>query len=171
MPQDDAMARLARQIDAARRTEYDSISLDDIAELRRQGAGDLHAICGDFVNRLNSRLSHAALELAPSVYNAEEFRDSGPNLFQVSSQGRQMQLTFVGVPGRVSTDKFLVPYMLEGEIRTYNQRMLERFEVRTLSIFYCIEDARVSWRFYDWRTLRTGVVNRDLLASEMERLF
>ena len=165
------MARLARQIDAARRTEYDSISLDDIAELRRQGAADLHAICADFVARLNSRLSQAALELAPPVFNTEEFRDSGPNLFQISSQGRQMQLTFVGVPDRVSTDKFLVPYMLEGEIRTYNQRMLERFEVRTLSIFYCIEDARVSWRFYDWRTLRTGPVNRDLLASEMERLF
>jgi len=165
------MARLARQIDAARRTEYESISMDDIAALRRQGASDLHAICADFVSRLNSRLSHAALDLSPLVYSSEEFRDSGPNVFQVSSQGRQMQITFTGVPGRVSTDKFLVPYMLDGEIRSFNQRMLERFEVRTLSIFYCLEDARVTWRFYEWRTLRTGPVTRELLASEMERLF
>ena len=171
MAQDDAIARLARQIDAARRTEHESISAADVADLCRRAAAELHAICADFATRLNSRLSQAALDLSPAGYAPEDFHDSGPNLFQISSQGRQMQITFQTVPQRVSTEKFLIPYVLEGEIRTFNQRMLERFEVRTLSIFFCLADSGPSWRFYDWRTLRTGPVDRELLASQMERLF
>jgi hypothetical protein len=99
------------------------------------------------------------------------FRESGANLIQVSSQGREMQIVFQATPQRFSTEKFLVPYVLEGEVRTYNQKMLEHFEIRSYLLFFCLDENVAGWRFFDWRGGRTAAVDRDLLASLMERLF
>src|SRR5689334_14058633 len=123
---DDLIARLARQIDAVKKAERFTLNAEDIAGLRRRGACELHAICADFVSTVNGKLSQGSLELEPPAYTAEIFREVGPNLIQVASMGRLMQIAFQSVPKLVSTDKFLTPYTLEGEVRTYNQRMLER---------------------------------------------
>ena len=93
------------------------------------------------------------------------------NLIQIGSQGREMQITFETPPQPFSTEKYLVPYVLEGEVRTYNQRMLERFDIRSLLLFFCVEAGTANWRFFDWRTRHTGPVNRELLARLMEPLF
>ena len=85
---------------------------------------------------MNRNLPEAALDLSPGTYAPEMFRDSGVNLIQIGSQGREMQLAFEAPAQLVSTEKFLVPYVLEGEVRAYNQQMLERFEVRSLMIFF-----------------------------------
>jgi hypothetical protein len=171
MPHDELIARLARQIDAAKRTEQFTVSPRDTRALRRRGAAELHAICAEFVASVNSRLSQGSLELSPPVYNPEMFRESGMNLIQVGAQGREMQLAFESPRDLVSTSKFLIPYVLEGEIRTYNQQMLERFEIRTQLLFYCLEEGEAHWRFSDLRTFRTGTVDSELLANLMERLF
>lgn len=171
MAQDDAISRLARQIDAAAKAERFLVNADEVARLRRQGACELHRICAEFVSSVNGSLSEAALDLSPPSYTPEMFRDSGVNLMQISSQGREMQIAFEATPQLVSTEKFAVPYILEGEVRTYNQKMLERFDVRSLLLFLCVERETAVWRFYDWRTLRTGPVGRELLVSLMEPLF
>src|SRR6516165_1077576 len=139
MPQDDLIARLAQQIQAAKRAEHLLVSSDDIAALRRRGASELHALCADFAVSVNNRLGGGELELSPSTYQPEMYRDSVINLIQLGFQGREMQIAFEAPPGLVSTEKFLVPYVLEGEIRTFNQRMLERLEVRSQMLFYCVE--------------------------------
>jgi hypothetical protein len=171
MHSDDAIARLARQIDATRRSERLSMNSSVVAGLRRQGACELHRICAEFVDSVNRALADAMLELSPAQYTPEMFQATGTNLIQISSQGRQMQISFLAGPQLVSTEKFLVPYILEGEVRTYNQKMLEHLEIRNQLLFYCIEDDQASWRFYDWRSARTGPVNRDFLVSLMEALF
>jgi hypothetical protein len=171
MPHDELIARLARQIDAAKKTEQFTVNASDTSALRRRGAGELHAICTEFVASVNGRLSQASLELSPPVYAPEIFRESGANLFQIAWQGREMQIAFEAPRELVSTEKFLIPYVLEGEIRTYNQQMLKRFEIRTQLLFYCVEDGSARWRFSDLRTMRTGLITRDVLASLMERLF
>jgi len=171
MANDDAIARLAKQIDAARQSEPSSISAAEIAELRRQGACELHQICAQFVSSLNSRLSGSALDLSPPTYAPEMFRESGVNLVQIGTQGREMQITFQATPQLFSTEKFPVPYILDGEVRTYNQRMLDRFEIRTQSLFFCLNDHSASWRFFDWRGARAAPLDPALLASLMERLF
>jgi hypothetical protein len=172
MAEDDAIARLARQIDATQRAERSLVDTDEIARLRRQGACDLHSLCAEFVASVNARLSDPGLELSPPAYSAEMFRESGPNLIQISSQGRQMQFAFEATRQRkASTEKFLIPYLLEGEVRTYNQKMLERFDIRNLMIFFCVEGESGSWRFFDWRTRATGVLGGDLLLSLVEPLF
>jgi len=171
MAHEDAIARLARQIDAARKSERFLVNAEEVAALRRQGACQLHRICAEFVASLNSRLSDATLDLAPSTYAPEAFRETGVNLIQMGSQGREMQITFQATPQLFSTEKFLVPYVLDGEVRTYNQKMLEHFEIRSYLLFFCVNEDAADWRFYDWRGPRTAPVNSELLAGLMERLF
>jgi hypothetical protein len=171
MPQDDAIGRLAGQIDTARKSERFLVNTEEISALRRRGAVELHLVCSEFVSSVNGRLPEAVLDLSPPKYAPEMFREPGVNLIQVSYQGRQMQIAFEATPRLPSTEKFLVPYILEGEIRTYNQRMLEHFEIRSHLLFFCVEDGSAAWRFFDWRTRHTGPVNRELLASLFEPLF
>jgi hypothetical protein len=171
MAQDDAIVRLAKQIEAARKSERFLVNAEEVAALRRQGACELHQICAEFVSSLNSRLSDSALELSPSTYAPEMFRESGVNIIQISSQGREMQATFQATPRLFSTEKFPIPYVLDGEVRTYNQRMLEHFEIRSHLLFFCLNEDAAVWRFFDWRGPRTASVDGDLLASLMERLF
>jgi hypothetical protein len=171
MPQDDSIARLARQIDAAKRNEHLSVDADHVSALRRRGACELHSICAEFVSSVNNRLSRAALDLSPPVYAAELFREPGTNLIRIGSQGREMQITFEATPQLVSTAKFLIPYVLEGEVRAYNQKMLERFEIKSQALFFCLEKETAKWRFFDWRTRRTGPVGSELLVNLMGHLF
>jgi hypothetical protein len=171
MCQDDPISRLARQIEAAGKAERFLVNADDVDALRRRGACQLHSICAEFISSVNSRLSQGALDLSPPAFTPEMFRESGVNLIQIGSQGRQMQIAFEAPPQLVSTEKFLVPYVLEGEVRTYNQKMLERFEIRSQLLFYCLHEDQAVWRFFDWRTRGTGLVDRQLLVSLMGRLF
>jgi hypothetical protein len=171
MAQDDAIARLARQIDATHRAERFLVRADEIAVLRRQGAYELLRLSADFVSSVNGKLSQASLELSPPTYSLDAFRESEANLIQIASHGRQMQVLFEATSNLVSTEKFVIPYVVEGEVRTYNQKMLERFDVRTLSIFFCVEEKTTMWRFFDWRTRSTGIGDSGLLASLMEPLF
>src|SRR5512142_1600069 len=108
MAQDDTITRLARQIDAARQSERFLVDAHEVAGLRRQGACQLHQICADFVSSVNSKLAHSIVEISPAAYPPETFRDSGANLIQVSSQGRQMQITFQAPAKLFSTDKFAI---------------------------------------------------------------
>jgi hypothetical protein len=173
MAYEDAIARLAKQIDAARKSEPSRVSAEEVAALRRQGASELHGICAEFVVSLNNRLSGAAVELSPATYAPEMFRETGANLIQIGAQGREMQIAFQSTPQLFSTEKFLVPYILEGEVRTYNQTMLEHFEIRSQLLFFCLNlnENTAAWRFYDWRDRRTAPVDRDLLAGLLERIF
>jgi hypothetical protein len=171
MAQDDQIRRLAREIDAARKAEHFLVNAGEVAKLRRQGAAELHQICSGFVSSVNSNLPEPVLALSPATYEPESFRETGVNLFQIGSQGRQVQLAFEAPPKLFSTEKFLVPYVLEGEIRAYNQQMLERFEVRSQLLFYCVEQGTVGWRYFDWRTRHTGPVSPDMLVGIMEPLY
>jgi len=171
MPQEDRIAGLARQIQAARDREHLAKSAGEIAALQRQGAYELHSICAGFVRSVNNRLMGAALDLAPPEYSPEAFRNPGVNLIQIGSGGREIHIAFHAPRERVSSEKFLIPYVLEGEMRAFNQKMLERFEVRTRLLFYCLEEDRACWRFFDWRTRHTGLFGEELLLNLMESLF
>ena len=171
MTDDDPIVRLAQRIDASRKSESLLRNAEGIAGLRRQGACQLHHVCAEFVSLLKSKGVDSPIELSPQTYSGEMFRERGVNLFQVSSQGRQMQIAFQATPQTFSTEKYLIPYILEGEIRAYNQRMLEHFEIRSQALFYCVDKETAFWRFYDWRNPRNLPVDPELLAGLMQRLF
>jgi len=170
MAQDDVIARLARQIDASKKAER-LANPDEVAGLRRQAANELHRICAEFVSAVNGSLAEPALDLSPVNYAPEMFRQPGVNLIRISSQGREMHIVFQAPPKLTSTEKFPVPYILEGEARAYNQQMLEHFEIRSRSLFFCVDQGTAGWRFFDWRNRHSGPVNRELLISLVEPLF
>ena len=171
MSQDDRIARLAQQIGSlAKKDEHLLLKETEIADLRRKGACELHAICADFVASVNRHLSPAVLDLAPLEYAPALFRESGVNLIQINAQGRIIQIVFETPREMLSTEKFRTPYILEGEIRTYNQEMLERVQIHNQGLFFCIEEDRNVWRYFEWRHGSTGVLNRELLVSLLERL-
>jgi hypothetical protein len=171
MGQDDRIAGLVRQIEAAKKRERVAMTAGQLTALQRQGASELHSLCARFVESVNRRLSGGLLELSPPVYEPGMFQPSGVNLFQVGSDGREIHVAFQAARDLVSTEKFLIPYVLEGEVRAFNQQMLDRFEVRSRLLFYCLEEDRAVWRFFDWRTRHTGLFGAELLLSLMESLF
>lgn len=172
MASDDAIARLARQIEGDARTHRPSLlQLEDVTRMRRGGAAELHSICAEFVASVNNQLSSRALELAPAEYTPDSFHDAGTNLIQISSRGRLVQIAFGATRELSSTEKHVIPYILEGEVRTYNQEMLERFDVHSLGLFYCVEEKQNVWRYSDWLRNRNGAFGRTLLVDLMGNLF
>jgi len=171
MTPDDRIARLAQRIETrSRQDEHQLLRAAEVAALRRQGAGQLHAICADFADSVNRLLPRAVLELAPPEYAADLFREPGVNLMQIAAEGRLVQISFQATSDLYSTEKFLTPYILDGEVRTYNQEMLERVEVQSQALFFCVEHSGNAWRFVDWRTNATGFLDRQFLVSLFERL-
>ncbi len=171
MLQDELIARLARQIDAVKKAEHCVVDADCVSELRRRGAVELYRFCADFVSSVNGKLTQATLDLSPPAFTPDMFQEIAPNLIRVGAEGREMQITFQAPKQLISTEKFLTPYVLEGEVRTYNQRMLQHFEVRTLALYFCVDPDNAEWRFFDWRTKHSGPVGPELFVDLMGRLF
>jgi hypothetical protein len=171
MAEQDRISRLAKQIDSlTKKDQHLLLTETEVAGIRRQGAAELHAICADFVASVNGLLSPAVLELTPPVYAPEMFRERGVNLIQISAQGRNVQIAFEATREAFSTEKFLIPYILEGEVRAFNQEMLERTQVRSQALFFCLEQKKNTWHYYEWLNGRTGAFGRDQLVSLLERL-
>jgi hypothetical protein len=167
--ENDRIARLAKQIDGdIRKDQHLLLTQAEVLDLRRKGAFQLYSICSDLVASVN-RVS-PALELTPSEYRAEMVRESGVNLIQINAQGRIVQIAFEATRELFSTEKFRLPYILEGEVRTFNQEMLERTQIRSQALFYCLEDGGNTWRFIEWLHGRTGIFDRRQLVDLVERL-
>jgi hypothetical protein len=171
MTDDERIARLAKQIgEDVRKDQHLRLTESEVLEFRRLGAAELHTICADFAASVNRLLTPPVLEMAPSDFAPEMFRNSGANLILLNAHGRIVQIAFESTRESSSTDKFLIPYILEGEVRAYNQEMLERTQVRSHALFYCVEHSRKVWRYHDWARGQSGVFSREQLVSLMERL-
>ena len=165
--------RLAKAIEA--RAGDDQRLLDESAHvdsLRERGAGELHMICRQFIDELNTRLKEPALLLDPPAWMPENFIDPGPNFFQISLRGRLLQIEFAATEELYSTEDFRRRYVLRGGVRSFNQDLLEHDTVDEQLIFYCPEEdgPGATWFFFDARTYRSGPLSLDYLANELERL-
>ena len=69
------------------------------------------------------------------------------------------------------TNERLRPSLGQLFTKKFGQRMLERFEIRSLLLFFCVEAGAAQWRFFDWRSRHTGPVDHGLLVSLMKPLF
>jgi hypothetical protein len=171
MAEEEKIIRLAKQIESlTKRDQHLLLTEPEVLDIRRQGASQLHSICDGFVASVNRLLSPPVLELTPPEYSPEMFREFGVNLIQVNTQGRIVQIAFESTREVFSTEKFRVPYVLEGEVRAYNQEMLERTQIRSQALFFCLEQGRNAWHYYEWLHGRTGVFGRDQLVSLLERI-
>jgi hypothetical protein len=141
-----------------------------VERLRLQGASELHGICRQFVNALNSKLVSPAINLDPAEYYSRTFNDSGSNIFQINLRGRLLQIDFTATEELYSTDDFRRRYILQGTVRSFNQELLSQNVVDEQSIYYCPENGAARWYYFDCRTYRTGRVTPDFFAAELERL-
>jgi hypothetical protein len=171
MAQDDRLHRLALHIEAlAQKDERLLQKTREVAALRRQAACALHSVCSGFVASLNGLLSRPIVEIVPPEYNAEMFQEAGANLIQINAQGRLVQIAFQATSDLYSTEAFKLPYTLQGEIRTYNQEMLDRVEIDEQRLFFCVQKEGSGWRYFDPRKYRTGLFDQEFLVSLMERV-
>lgn len=167
----DRLKRLARNLDALARRDEESIrQAHQIGALRRAAACELHKTCNDFVAQLNRLLTEIKLEFDPERYGPDNFRDSGLNLFQINANGRILQLGFEATGQLISTEDFRVPYTLSGQVRCFNQELLEKDLIEEQLLFYTMEGKRNLWRFFDARTYRSGPCDAEYLAGLLEQL-
>ncbi len=169
--QKDRIKRLAARIDALAEKDRSVIQRTrEISALRRHAATELHGVCTAFASMLNALLAHTALEVDPEKYQPDGFQEHGPNLFQINARGRILQIKFEATPELVSTEDFRIPYILEGSIRCFNQRLLDQDLIEEQLLFYTMEKVRNMWRFFDARTYRSGPFDVEYLTSLMEQL-
>jgi hypothetical protein len=165
------MERLAEAIDAI--AERDQHQMDEgahVDQLRAEGAGCLYQICRDFVDDLNARLAQPALVLDPPEWTPESFDQYGANLLQISLRGRLLQIEFTATDEPYSTEEFRHRYVLRGGVRSFNQDFLEQDTVYEQMLFYCPHESASQWHFFEPRTYRTGMLTKEYLAVELERL-
>jgi hypothetical protein len=168
---DARLRRLAHSIAAlAEKDERFLRRAREIAALRRSAAAEMHAICEDFVNSLNSLLQHTEVALDPREFIDSSLDENGSNLFQISVRGRILQVSFSTTPELLSTEDFRVPYTLAGAVRAFNQELLEKEIIEEQLLFYTLEKRSRMWRFFDPRTYRSGRFDQHYLVSLMEQL-
>jgi hypothetical protein len=169
--QDSRLKRLAERIAAL--SDKDEMRIRhhrEMGALRRAAAGDLHAICADFVNSVNRLLARSELELDPHSFSESAFQEDSPNLIQINLRGRILQISFGATPDLVSTEDFRIPYTLEGSVRAFNQELLDKDIIEEQLVFYTLEKAKKMWRFFDARTYRSGPFDQEYLISVMEQI-
>lgn len=167
----DRMRKLARALDAlADRDRREVERRQAIEAIRRAAAQELHATCLNFISQMNQYLGSVRIELSPADYAPAYFHEDTPNLFQLNVNGRLIQITFQSTGPLTSTDRYRVPYTLEGFVNYFNQDLLDDDEVRDHRLFYCLEKSGNHWRFHDPRGNRHGLVDEDYLAMLLEKL-
>lgn len=168
---DSRLKRLAASIDAL--AEKDQKRLDharEIDDLRQRAAGELHAICADFVVSLNRLLAHSEIALDPPAFREDAIRDGSPNLIQINIRGRILQIEFNATSELISTEDFRIPYTMKGSVRAFNQAMLDKDLIEEQHLFYTLEKEKKLWRFFDARTYRSGPFDQEYLVNLMEQL-
>ncbi len=164
------LKKLALRIDALpERDSQLAMRAAEIDVLRRAGAVDLHRICASLVESINSLLKSVVVELSPERYSGDSFHDDKPNLLQINLRGRLLMIDFRATETLISSEDFRAPYILEGAVRSLNQDYLDREAIEEQCLYYCL-DRKNTWRFFDARTYRTGLVDQEYLISLLERL-
>ena len=168
---DARLKRLAESIESL--AEKDRRRQDharEIRELRQRAAAELHAICADFVGSLNRLLSRSEVGLDPATPAEGGFREDAPNLIQINTRGRILQIDFTAAGELISTEDFRIPYTMKGSVRAFNQALLDKDLIEEQLLFYTMEKEKRLWRFFDPRTYRSGPFDQEYLVALMEQL-
>jgi hypothetical protein len=165
------LKKLAESIDALSEKDENLIRYTrDMVALRQAAAAELHSICGGFVNSVNGLLTRGTMTLDPPEFSHAAFRDEAPNLIQMNVRGRILQVEYTATVELSSTEDFRIPYTLEGFVRAFNQRLLDKNLIEEQLIFYTLEKTGNRWRFFDARTYRSGAFDQEYLVALMEQI-
>jgi hypothetical protein len=165
------LRKLARKLDEI--PAKDEVRIREARELENrqaEGGANLHGLCRELVDTLNSVLKNMQLDLTPPEFHAESMESSSGALFQINANGRIVQLAIYPPENSLSTEHFRIPYVLRGAMRWFNQEYLERQEIQEQLLFYCLSSDQYSWRYLDPRSRRIGLVDQEFLAEALEQL-
>ena len=167
----DRFAALARKIEAAVQQDQERVrQAEECAQLRVRAAAELHAACAEFVSKVNGLLKQPLVELSPAEYSTDAFRDNGANVFQINLSGRIVHLEFHAADALTSTEKLGTPYIMEGSVRAFNQKLLEMSAVPEHLLFCCPQGKRLNWVWFDPRAQRSAPLDQERLIMLLELL-
>jgi hypothetical protein len=175
---EDRIRRLARKIEDLRRKDESSAARrNDIHRQRQQAAERLHGLCDKFVARVNALIKEDQLILVPSEFPSET-SDECRLQFMINVRGRVLLIDLEPPPSLVSTELFRKPYILQGEVRFFNQELLDDSRVEENGLFFCPNEGakdgagrrQGEWLFWNGRTYKSGPVDDEYLAELMDQL-
>lgn len=177
---EDRFKRLALKIEELRRKDEAAlVRRREIIHRRDLAARELHEICRRFAERLNSHVKDDRLELIPPEFPEQQDEDA-PVQIMLNVRGRVLLIALEAPTSLVSTDSFRKPYILHGELRFFNQELLDEARVEEHGLYYCPGEGprdasraggrRGSWLFWNGRNYRSGPVDEDYLAAMLEQL-
>lgn len=168
---DERYRRLAQRIEELRRKDETAHQhRDRIRRQRIEGVRRLWETCRGFADRLNKFIQEDHLELSPIEPPGEVSDDSQLQLL-LNVRGRVLLLDIRTPNSLVASDNFKKPYILEGEVRFFNQESLEDDRVEEHGVFFCPdEDRGGAWYYWNGRTYKSGRVDEEYLAGLLEQI-
>jgi len=167
----ERLEKLARRIESASQQDEERlVKVREAERLRSRAALELHSLCAALVEAVNGLLTKPAVELSPPDYSEASFRETGANVFQINVSGRMVHLEFQATETLSSTERFRIPYILEGAVRAFNQELLDLAVVPEQLLFCCPGRGRLDWLWFDPRTQHSGPLDQDRLITLFEQL-
>ncbi len=171
MIDEEKLRRLAQRLEAVAAADRERIEEEKrLADVRRDCAFNLYAICSNLVRSLNSVMPETTLELAPADYARDSFIETGANLFQIHFNGRIIQLAFEGSDPMISTEAYSRPYTIHGAVRWFNQQALEGMGIGEHLLYLCLERSGAAWEHFDPISHQRGHVDEEYLAELLTEL-
>ena len=170
-PRDERFQKLARRIEELRRKDEATLERrKQISKRRREAIQRLWEVCGSFAAHLNSYIEQDPLQLSPSE-PPNDFPEDNQLQLLMNVRGRILLLDIRAPANLVSSDNFKKPYILEGEVRFFNQELLEDERVEEHEIFFCPgEGPDGTWMYWNGRSYKSGPVDENYLASVLEQI-
>ena len=175
---EDRFRRLAQKIqDLRRKDDAAEARFHEIARQRDQAARELHEICRRFAERLNPYVKEDRLDLIPAEFPAQMDQD-GRFQIMLNVRGRVLLIALEAPGTLVSTDNFRKPYVLQGEVRFFNQELLDEARVEEHGLYFCPGEGgktsgggrRGAWLYWNGRNYKSGMVDEEYLAGLLEQL-
>jgi len=168
---EERFGKLARRVEEVRRNdEADARRRSEIAEKRVQALLMLWEICRNFADHLNRHIEQEQVILAPPDPPADINEDNSAQLL-LSLHGRVLLLDIRIPSDLVSSDNFRKPYILEGEVRFFNQKLLDEERVEEHAVFFCHEEGPGgAWLYWNSRSYTSGRLDEDYLAGLLEQI-
>jgi len=163
--------KLAHRIEELRLKDVEVQQLrQQILEARRKAVQRLWETCRSFASQLNAFAAEDKLDLSPSEPPAD-CRDEQPIELMLNVRGRVLLVALRAPANLISSDNFRKAYILEGDVRFFNQELLESDRVEEHSVFFCPGEGQDGdWLFWNVRTYKSGLVDEDYFASLLEQI-
>jgi hypothetical protein len=175
---DDRIRRLARKIeDLRRKDESAAARRREIHRQRLEAARQLHNVCRVFVDKINELIKEDQMGLVPTEFTGDAGDDCRLQ-YMLNVRGRVLLIDLEPPPSLVSTELFRKPYIMQGEVRFFNQELLDDSRVEEHGLFFCpgegTKDASGhrsgAWLFWNGRSYKSGAVDDTYLAELMDQL-